>query len=188
MNTESSYPSKLRVWDRPMAKRHETWAPESGGIMAPSGLTVQGPHNAAEFAARLYANEAFQTSPSALRRLHQAEPYSLQWFQSIEALRHSRQGRWIPHLLEFTKHSGETVLCLGHGLGTDWVQFARHGASVVVCSPSNSQLALVRRNFDLRGLPGRFVHASWTGLPLESASIDVTCVAGLLEIAPSRKH
>jgi ubiquinone/menaquinone biosynthesis C-methylase UbiE len=184
MNTESSYPSKLRVWDRPMSNRLETWSPESSGTLAPSGLAVQGPHNAAEFAARLYANEAFQTSPSALRRLDQAEPYSLQWFQSIEALRHSRQGRWIPHLLEFTKHSGETVLCLGHGLGTDWVQFARHGASVVVCSPSSSQLSLVRRNFDLRGLPGRFVHAAWTGLPLDSASIDVTCVAGLLEIAP----
>jgi ubiquinone/menaquinone biosynthesis C-methylase UbiE len=184
MSTDSPYPSKLRVWDRPMTARLEEWTPGPGGTMEPSGLTVQGPHHAAEFAARLYASETLQQPSAANRRIDQAEPYSLQWFQSIESLRHTRQGRWIPHLLEFGKHSGETLLGLGHGLGTDWVQYARHGASVVVCSPSNSQLALVRRNFELRGLPGRFLHASLAGLPLESASIDVVSVAGLLEISP----
>ena len=183
MSTESSNPGKLRVWDRPITLLHEL-AAGSGAVLEPSGLAVQGPHNAADFAARLYTSEALQPPKSALRRLEQAEPYSLQWFLNIETLRHNRQGRWIPRLLEFAKHSGETLLCLGHGLGTDWLQYARHGASVVVCSPSTSQLALVRRNFELRGLTGRFVHASAVGLPLESASIDVACVAGLLEVAP----
>jgi ubiquinone/menaquinone biosynthesis C-methylase UbiE len=184
MSRESSYPSKLRVWDRPMSARLLEWTPEIGGILEPSGLAVQGPHNAAEFAARLYAYEALQPLESVTRRRDQTEPYSLQWFQNIESLRHHRQGRWIPRLMEFGKHSGETLLCLGHGLGTDWVQYARHGASVVVCSPSKSQLGLARRNFELRGLPGQFVHSSLAGLPLESMSIDVACVAGLLEIAP----
>ena len=41
----------------------------------------------------------------------------------------------------------------------------------------------MRRNFELRGLSGRFLHAAPVGLPLESASIDVACVAGLLEMA-----
>jgi SAM-dependent methyltransferase len=182
MSTESSYPSKLRVWDRPITVLHEL-AVGSGAALEPSGLAVQGPHNAADFAARLYASEALQPPPSAIRRLEQAEPYSLQWFLNIETLRHTRQGRWIPRLLEFAKHSGETLLCLGHGLGTDWLQYARHGAAVVVCSPSSSQLSLVRRNFELRGLSGRFLHAAPVGLPLESASIDVACVAGLLEMA-----
>src|SRR5439155_24227480 len=65
--------------------------------------------------------------------------------------------------------------------------YARHGAEVVVCGPSNSQLALVKRNFELRGLPGRFLHVSLLGLPLESASIDVACVSALLELAPEPK-
>jgi SAM-dependent methyltransferase len=154
------------------------------GALEPSGLVVQGPHHAAEFAARLYTNEALQPPASAVRNLQEAEPYSLQWFLNIETLRHSRTGRWIPRLLEFAKHPGETLLCLGHGLGTDWLQYARHGASVVVCSPSQAQLGLVRRNFELRHLPGRFVHASAVSLPLDTASIDVACVAGLLEITP----
>jgi SAM-dependent methyltransferase len=184
MSMDSSYPSKLRVLNRPATALLEEWSPCTSGAKEPSRLALQGPHNAAEFAARLYASEALQPSVSALRRIAKAEPYSLQWFQNIESLRHSRQGRWIPRLLEFAKHSGETLLCLGHGLGTDWLQYALHGASVVVCSPSQSQLGLVRRNFELRGLPGRFLHASPIGLPLESASIDVACLVGLLENAP----
>ena len=90
------------------------------------------------------------------------------------------KGRWIPKLLEFAKHPGETLLGLGHGLGTDWLQYARHGAEVVVCSPSPEQLALIRRNFELRGLPGRFVHTDFAALPLENHSIDVACVSSLL--------
>src|SRR5262249_49139750 len=109
----------------------------------------------------------------------EAEPYSLQWFLNIESRRHSKQGRWIPKLLEFTKHSGETLLGLGHGLGTDWAQYARHGARVVVASPSASQLELVRRHFDLRGLAGGLLQAGTGRLPLEAASIDVALLSSL---------
>jgi len=139
----------------------------------------KGPHNPREFAQRLFAFEALD--PPAPRRQvpEQPEPYSLQWFLNIENQRHTRQGRWIPRLLEFAKHSGETLLGLGHGLGTDWAQYARNGAHVIVCSPAGSQLELVRRNFELRGLEGRFVNAHAEQLPLESASIDVACISSL---------
>jgi SAM-dependent methyltransferase len=183
MGMERSYSSKLRVWARPAPVLMEEWSPGASGVMEPSGLALQGPHNAADFASRLYLSEALQPPASALRRFGDTRPFSLEWFQNVEVLRHSRQGRWIPRLMEFAKHAGETVLCLGHGLGTDWVQYARYGASVVVCSPSASQLGLVRQNFELRGLAGRFLHASPVGLPLESASIDVACLVGLLEHA-----
>src|SRR5262249_46470476 len=72
------------------------------------------------------------------------EPYTLQWFLDIEHQRHGREGRWLPRLLEFAKHRGDTLLGLGDGLGTDWLQYARHGASVIVCSRTAAQLALVR--------------------------------------------
>jgi ubiquinone/menaquinone biosynthesis C-methylase UbiE len=177
---DSSYPSKLRIWDRASALIHN-WNQGPPAVSEPAGLNFHGTHLAGDFAERLYSSEALEPPPSAVRKLEQAEPYSLQWFLNIETLRHTRQGRWIPRLLEFSKHAGETLLGLGHGLGTDWLQYARHGASVVVCSPSSAQLALVRRNFELRNLTGRFVHAGPANLPLESASIDVACVAGLLE-------
>ena len=37
-------------------------------------------------------------------------------------------------------------------------------------------LGLIRRNFELRGLPARFIRAEPAALPLESASIDVACL------------
>lgn len=136
----------------------------------------QGPHNPRVFAESLFAWEAMQpVLPDA-----PAEPYSLQWFLDIEKSRHSRQARWIPKLLEFSRHSGERLLGLGHGLGTDWVQYAANGASVVVCSPSETQLGLIRRNFEVRGLTGSFVSADPHRLPFESATIDVVCVSSLL--------
>lgn len=165
-----AYPGKLRCWDSGVGAVYEH--------PAANGQSV-GPHDPAGFAERLYACEALapreRTSPDP-----GAEPYTLQWFLNIESHRHGRRGRWIPRLLEFAKHSGETLLGLGNGLGTDWLQYARHGAHVVVCSPAAQQLELTRRNFQLRGLGGRFMHAQPAALPLDNASIDVACINGLL--------
>jgi ubiquinone/menaquinone biosynthesis C-methylase UbiE len=178
---DGSYPSKLRVWESPTpAFAQNMYGMPSATLLAVNVPIGQGPHNPADFADRLFASEALNPPPAAIRLAEPAEPYTLQWFLNIENQRHGRQGRWIPRLLEFAKHSGETLLGLGHGLGTDWLQYARHGASVIVCSPSTSQLALIRRNFELRGLPGRFIHAADTSLPLDSASIDVACISTFL--------
>jgi SAM-dependent methyltransferase len=132
-----------------------------------------------EAADRLYHREAFR-SPPALLRGAPVEPYSLTWFEQIEAQRYARHGYWLPKVLEFTRHAGETLLGLGEGLGTDWLQYARHGTKVIACSPSQEQLGLVRRNFELRGQPARFLHAPPHALPLDPASVDVVCVVGLL--------
>jgi SAM-dependent methyltransferase len=111
------------------------------------------------------------------------EPLSLPWYLALEQARHNRQGRWLPRLLEFGKHQGEKLLGLGCGLGSDLVRYAAAGAEVTAVSGSLEQLALVRRNFELRGLPGSFLHASPRALPVESASIDVVCLTGLLHEA-----
>jgi SAM-dependent methyltransferase len=118
-----------------------------------------------------------------LTRTDAVEPLSLQWYLQLEQVRHNRQGRWIPALLEFGKHRGEKLLGLGSGLGSDLIQYARQGAEVVAACASGEQLALLRRNFELRGLGGVFLHASPHALPIESSSIDVACVTGLLQEA-----
>jgi SAM-dependent methyltransferase len=143
------------------------------------GHALAGPHKLAPFADNLFMREAMDPARDTSRRGEEAEPYSLQWYLNAEYQRYRRHGRWIPRLLEFTKHSGETMLGLGDGLGTDWVQYALHGARVLACSPSQDQLQLIRRNFELRRLPSRFIHAAPAALPLESASIDVVCLSGL---------
>jgi SAM-dependent methyltransferase len=152
---------------------------QSGKGSGDFGYYTQGPHLANDFAQKLFDYEALHPPQSRPMQEEPLEPYSLQWFLHIENQRHTRQGRWIPKLLEFAKHSGEVLLGLGHGLGTDWAQYARHGASVLVCSSTVSQLELIRRNFEVRGLPGKFVNADPCKLPLETSSVDVACLSSL---------
>jgi SAM-dependent methyltransferase len=171
---EGSNLRKLRIWhDFPRTVICDPAAPAANSLWA-------GPHHPADFGDTHYGREAPTRVRGNREPVPELEPYTLQWFLNIETQRHGRQGRWIPRLLEFAKHRGEVLLGLGNGLGTDWLQYARHGAAVVVCSPSAEQLGLIRRNFELRGLSGRFLHAAATALPLESASIDVACISGLL--------
>jgi SAM-dependent methyltransferase len=174
---DGPYLGKLRVW--------EGWIPtavQELPLPVP-GESLAAPEELARYADQLYAREALNPAAPRPSTDEGAQPYTLQWFLHLEHQRHARQGRWIPRLLEFAKHSGETLLGLGSGLGTDWLQYARHGASVIACSPSAEQLALVRRNFELRGLAGRFLHALPSSLPLESASIDVVCLGTFLHPA-----
>lgn len=172
-------PCKLKLWDNPSGALQAIFGrPETDPIEAkPDHL--QGPHNPHEFAHKLYSLESLLPTARRARSHEYPEPYSLQWFLDIENQRHSKHGKWIPKLLEFAKHPGETLLGVGHGLGTDWVQYAQNGAGVIVCSPAAPQLELVRRNFELRDLPGRFIQAEPTRLPLETSSIDVACISSL---------
>jgi ubiquinone/menaquinone biosynthesis C-methylase UbiE len=173
---EDSFPRKLEVWPaRSLAVLGDV------PLHLPGRSPIDNSHGQGASADRLFETETLGRNPGPESSPAAAEPYSLQWFLEIEHQRHGRQGRWIPRLLEFAKHGGETLLGLGTGLGTDWIQYARHGAHVVVCSPVAEQLALVRRNFELRGLAGRFLSAQATSLPLESSSIDVVSVSGLLD-------
>ncbi len=162
--------ANLRIWSgwsRANRGAHAISAPAAARAVLPASL-----------AAEYYLTESMASRGP--RDLGSIEPYSLQWFLNIEHQRHHRQAKWIPRLLEFAKHTGETMLGLGTGLGTDWVQYARHGASVVACSASSQDLELTRRNFEVRGLKGRFLHCAAECLPLDSASIDVVCVNSFL--------
>ena len=173
------FPYKLKVWENPALALQAIFGRPEFETQEARPDHLQGPHNPREFAQKLYFLESLQ--PSAMRPAvqNQPEPYSLQWFLDIENQRHSKHGRWIPKLLEFAKHPGEKLLGVGHGLGTDWVQYAQNGADVIVCTPAATQLELVRRNFELRGLAGQFVQAEPTCLPLEASSIDVVCISSL---------
>jgi SAM-dependent methyltransferase len=167
-----SYSGKVRVW--------EGWMPAllKGPLAAPPG--ERGPAglpSANDFADGLYAAEVLHAER---RPRDRAEPFSLQWYLEVEALRYGKQGAWIPRLLEFSKHAGETLLGLGTGVGTDWVQYARHGAAVTACSSSADQLAVVQRNFELRGLRGVFLTGDPSSLRVDTAAIDVVCLVGLL--------
>lgn len=137
--------------------------------------------NSPETAEQLFLRESFRLPRS---RREPLPSFGRAWFEAIERQRYSRQGRWIPRVLEFGRHSGESLLALGGGMGTDWLQYARHGAQVVVCSSDREQLDLIERHFRVRECAGQFACAPPTALPFESATIDVVCVQNLLHAVP----
>jgi SAM-dependent methyltransferase len=122
------------------------------------------------------------------RPLEGATPLTLAWYLEAEQLRYQRQGCWLPSVLEFARHPGETVLGLGGGLGCDWVSYALNGCEVICVSPLAEQRELIQRHFDLRRLPVRCEHAPYFALPLPANSIDVACLTGPIaadEVAPT---
>ncbi len=170
---DDSFAHPVQLWRARGAASLAETAPADGLVPLPPPSPL--------LADRLYAEESLIPPGRTPRPGEGAEPFSLQWFLDIEQQRHGRYGKWIPKLLEFTKHAGDTLLGIGGGLGTDWVAYARGGAAVIACDPSAEQLGLARRNFELRGLKASFLHADPAALPLETASIDVVCTGRLLE-------
>src|ERR1041384_6683036 len=110
----SSYPSKLRLWQGPVRSvLHESTARQrSAAPLTHDQLNTLNPRDLAQ---QLFTLEAFDP-PANYHPEEEPEPGTLQWFLHVENQRHSRRGRWIPRLLEFTKHAGETLLGLGYGL------------------------------------------------------------------------
>jgi ubiquinone/menaquinone biosynthesis C-methylase UbiE len=173
-----SYSSKLPIW--------EGWGPSLVKPPTPAASTGDRGLSVTTHPVEL-AEQFFALETLSQRRGSQdgAEPFSLQWFLEIEAYRYGRHGRWLPRLLEFAKHSGDRLLGVGPGLGTDWIQYARHGAEVIACCPTGEHKTMVQRNFELRGQRAQFLVGSPNALPLESSSIDVVCLGSLLQPEPN---
>ena len=161
----------LRIW------KDETGSSEAGIVSSSA------PHESLH--QRLASDEILRPT---LRLRESFEPLTLAWYQELERLRYHRHGRWIPRLLDFGKYHGERLLGLGTSLGSDLVNYAVGGVEVVIANPIADLLGLIRRNFELRHLPGSFLHAYPKALPIETASVDVVYINGLLHEAdePSR--
>jgi SAM-dependent methyltransferase len=100
-------------------------------------------------------------------------PLSPDWFRHLESKRYRRYGRWVPGLLEFNRHARESLVAVGDGLGTDWVQYATEGADVSVIDPSADRLRLYRRHFAARDVAANCLHAPLTHWPVGDDRTDV---------------
>ncbi len=96
-----------------------------------------------------------------------------EWFNQAEKLRYSHYGKWVPKLLEFSKHTGEKILCIGNGLGTDWIQYAKNGAEVWALTSKDAPVDLIRLNFQAKSLDCKLRKLSGQGFPFASSSFDV---------------
>ena len=108
------------------------------------------------------------------------------WYQNLRLKRHDRHARWLAPMLEFSKHPGERVLGLGSTLGSDWVEYARQGAEMVVCDSDPNHMEITRGHFKSMGKSAKFVQLAGPTktIPLASCSLDVAVVNWLNEGEP----
>ena len=83
---------------------------------------------------------------------HSTRPIgSREYFDEVEARKYFVE-RHIPAFAEFSRWQGKRVLEIGCGIGTDTVNFARHGATVTSVDLSEKSLEIARQRIRLYGL------------------------------------
>jgi SAM-dependent methyltransferase len=112
------------------------------------------------------------------------DPFSRSWFEELEQKRYARNGSWLPRVLEFTRHAGESLVMFHVGLGSDAIQYRRHGVELTICSLPGDTTEKVETNFTLRGQAVRIVPANGPALPFHTASFDLAYVNALYTPAP----
>lgn len=121
----------------------------------------------------LAARDVWRVLPSREPAGGDAEPLSPDWFRHLETKRYRRYGRWVPSLLEFSRHAREALVAVGDGLGTDWVKYAEDGAAVSVLDPSGERLKLYRQHFAARDVAAHCLHAPFDRWPVGDDRTDV---------------
>jgi 2-polyprenyl-3-methyl-5-hydroxy-6-metoxy-1,4-benzoquinol methylase len=93
---------------------------------------------------------------------HSPKPVgSREYFDEVEARKYLVEPH-IPRFAEFERWRGKKVLEIGCGIGTDTINFARHGAEVTAVDLSAQSLEVARKRADVFGLSDRirFFHGS----------------------------
>ena len=131
--------------------------------------------------------DQWNSNPVGTHYARQAKPLTREWFEEVEAYRYSQYAPWMPSVMEFNLHANHDVLEIGGGVGTDLVQFAKHGARVTDLDLSAGHLELAQENFNARQLSGRFVHHDAEKLPFDDNTFDLVYSHGVLHHTPNTR-
>src|SRR6202162_1505396 len=86
---------------------------------------------------------------------HSPQPVGTrEYFDEVEARKYLVEPH-IPGFAEFERWKGKKVLEIGCGIGTDTINFARHGARVTAVDLTEKSLELARRRAKVFGLEDR---------------------------------
>jgi len=80
-----------------------------------------------------------------------------EYFDEVESKKYFVEPH-IPTFAEFDKWKGKKVLEIGCGIGTDSINFARHGAELTIVEMSEVSLELCKKRFKIFNLKADFYH------------------------------
>src|SRR3954449_8312209 len=99
---------------------------------------------------------------------HSAKPLgSREYFDEVEARKYFVEPH-IPGFADFERWRGKKVLEIGCGIGTDTINFARHGAQVTAAELSDESLKVAQQRAEVFGLDGRIAFFHGNGEELSS--------------------
>lgn len=87
-------------------------------------------------------------------RHSQREVGTCEYFNEVEARKYYVEPH-IPAFADFAAWKGKKVLEIGCGIGTDTINFARHGAQVTTVDLSDQSMALAKQRAEVFGLSDR---------------------------------
>lgn len=111
-------------------------------------------------------------------------PGTVEFYEKVEAERYLAYAPWLKGAVDFAGFPGGRVLEIGPGLGTDHIQFARHGARMFAIDLTITHLKLTRQRFLLEGRATRLARADAEHLPFADGSFDAVYAFGVLHHTP----
>lgn len=137
-----------------------------------------------ELKARVH--DFWQANPCGTR-FAEGEIGTREFFNEVE--RHRYLTEWhIPGVVNFPRWRDSDVLEVGCGLGTDAINFARRGARYTGVDLTEASIELVRRRFELEGLPAEIRVADAEALPFADDSFDLVYSHGVLHHTPDTER
>jgi SAM-dependent methyltransferase len=88
---------------------------------------------------------------------------------------------YLLDLVDYSAYKGKKVLDLGCGIGTDLARFAAAGAEVYGVDLSQKAIDLISKNFELRGLKGKFQVMNGEEMDFSDNSFDMVFAHGSMQ-------
>lgn len=139
---------------------------------------------AAPLDAKRQTQKQWTADPCGARTAPEHEAGTPEFYRKVEHERYDVYAPWMRQAIAFSTHTGEDVLEIGPGLGTDHAQFARAGARMYALDLTSRHLELTLRRFESEGLFTRPVRGDAESLPFGAGRFDLVYSYGVLHHTP----